>query len=82
MWVRFTEVIKHSGNDLGCYFIQESNDSSRLYFRVILKGDDWFNVHMFKEGENNWTILPQILPFWVSDVEHELKTVLNRKINT
>jgi hypothetical protein len=82
MMVRFTERIKHSGNDLGCYFIQESRDSSKPYFRVMVKGDGWFNLYMFKEGENNWTIVPQNLPAWVLAVEPELKNVLEKKINS
>jgi hypothetical protein len=81
MLVRFTERINYSGNDLGCYFIQESEDAVRPYFRVMLKRDGWVNLYMFKEGENNWTIVPQNLPIWVSDIEPELKKVLEKKIN-
>ena len=80
MMVRFIERIKHSGNELPCYFIQESKDSSSPRFRVMLKRDGWFNLYMFKEGENNWTIVPRNLPGWVSEVEPELKNLLEKKL--
>ena len=82
MSVRFTEVIKHAGKDIGSYFIQESSDQGAPSFRVIIKDDRWVTLKLYKQGENNWTIVPQDLPIWVLDLQDELQSIIQKKIKS
>jgi len=80
MWVRFTEIINYGGKEIPLYFIQESNDPMKPAFNVFVVNDQALSFKVLKEGENNWTLIPQNVPGWIYDVEPEIKKVLDQKI--
>lgn len=82
MAIRFTTFLKHGGEDVSMYVMQESPELDNTTFQVQIKSGENRTTDLWKKTGEVWEInSTQSFPGWLEMLKYPITQILEKRID-